>query len=276
MILKLLLPIFLLVTYLSADKIEDQILEFEKKRFSQNPRVEVDDLSIFMKKELAQKGWYGFIVDIKATMAGNKVNAKDIVFSNGEVISSELFDLKTGKSLKDVMTPKLTEKYYDKKRLIAGNHNAKDKIVVFSDPLCPFCMDYVPDVIKHVKKYEDKIALYYYHFPLLAIHPAAAPLVKLMAKAKNDGIKDIEQKVYSVFWDEKFSSKVKDETIVIDAFNKVFKTSYTKEDINSKKINEEIFEDVSMGENVLVQGTPTVFINGEQDKSKLKYEELGK
>ncbi|RXJ91882.1 disulfide bond formation protein DsbA [Arcobacter sp. CECT 8983] len=276
MILKLLIPLILLLSFLNANDTEDKILEFEEKRFSQNPRIEVNDLSIFMKKELSQKGWYGFIVDIKATMAGNNVNAKDIVFSNGEVISSELFDLETGKSLKDLMTPKLTNKYYDKKRLIAGNHNAKDKIVIFSDPLCPFCMDYVPDVIKYVKKHEDKIALYYYHFPLLALHPAAAPLVKLMVKAKHDGIENIEEKIYSIFWDEKFSSKEKDESVVIDAFNKEFKTLYTEEDINSKNINEEIFEDVSMGENVLVQGTPTVFINGEQDKTKLKYEELGK
>lgn len=276
MVLKLLLPLFLLATFINANELEEKVLEFEENRFSKNPRIEVEKLSIFMKKELEVKGWYGFVVDIEASMAGNKVNAKDIVFSNGEVVSSELFDLETGKSLKDLMTPNLTDKYHDKKRLIAGNHNAKDKIVVFSDPLCPFCMDYVPDVIKHVKKYEDKIALYYYHFPLLSIHPAAAPLVKLMAKAKHDGIENIEQKVYSVFWDEKFSSKEKDETIVIDAFNKEFKTSYTKEDINTKEIKEEIFEDVSMGENVLVQGTPTVFINGEQDKSKLKYEKLGK
>ncbi|NVJ53864.1 MAG: thioredoxin domain-containing protein [Campylobacteraceae bacterium] len=276
MILKLLIPIVLLASILNANDMEDKILEFEEKRFSQNPRIEVNDLSIFMKKELSQKGWYGFIVNIKATMAGNNVNAKDIVFSNGKVITSELFNLETGKSLKDIMTPKLTDKYYDKKRLIAGNHNAKDKIVIFSDPLCPFCMDYVPDVIKYVKKHEDKIALYYYHFPLLALHLAAAPLVKLMVKAKHDGIENIEEKMYSVFWDEKFSSKEKDESVIIDAFNKVFKTLYTKEDIDSKKINEEIFEDVSMGENVLVQGTPTVFINGEQDKTKLKYEELGK
>lgn len=276
MILKSLLPIFLVAVFLNADNLENKVLEFEKKRFSQNPRVELNKLSVFMKKELSQKGWYGFIVDIEATMAGNKVNAKDVVFTNGEVVTSELYDLTSGTSLKDVMTPKLTDKYYDKKRLIAGNHNAKDKIVIFSDPLCPFCMDYVPDVIKHVKKYEDKIALYYYHFPLLSIHPAAAPLVRLMAKAKEDGIANIEEKVYSVYWDEKFSSKENDADVIIKAFNKEFKTSYTKKDINSKRVGEEIFEDVKMGEDVLVQGTPTIFINGEQDKSKLKYEMLGK
>lgn len=276
MMFKLLLPVFLLSGLLNANNLEEKVLEFEEKRFSQNPRVEINDLSIYMKKQLPIESWYGFIVDIDANMAGKQVNAKDIVFTNGQIVASELFDLQTGKSLKDLMTPDLTNKYYDKKRLIAGNHNAKDKIVVFSDPLCPFCMDYIPDVIKHVKKYEDKIALYYYHFPLLSIHPAAAPLVKLMAKAKEDGINNIEEKVYSIFWDEKFSSKEQDEDIVIEAFNKVFKTSYKKEDISTEKISKKIFEDVSMGEEVLVQGTPTIYINGKQDKTKLKYEQVGK
>ena len=276
MVLKFLLAILLISTFLYADKMDEQVLEFEKKRFSQNPRVEIQDLSIFMKKDLSMDNWYGFIVDIKVKMGEKNVNAKDIVFSNGTLVSSELFDLKTGKSLKDLMTPNLTKDYYNEDKLIAGTHNAKDKIVIFSDPLCPFCMDFVPDVIKHVKKYDNKIALYYYHFPLLSIHPAAAPLVKLMIKAKEDGIKNIEEKVYSIFWDEQFSSKEQDTNIIINAFNKTFKTSYSDNDINTKKINEEIYEDISMGENVLVQGTPTIFINGEQDNSKLKYENLGK
>ena len=157
MILRVLFATLLLNSFLNAASLEEKVLEFEENRFSKNPRIEVIDVSIFMKKELALKDWYGFIVNVEAKMAGKQIKAKDIVFTNGKVVSSELFDLKTGASLKDFMVPDLTEKYYDKSKLIAGNHNAKDNIVVFSDPLCPFCMDYVPDVIKHVKKYEDKM-----------------------------------------------------------------------------------------------------------------------
>ena len=31
-----------------------------------------------------------------------------------------------------------------------------------------------------------------------------------------------------------------------------------------------------MGEDVMVQGTPTIFVNGEKDSSRLKYEDLKK
>ena len=157
---------------LANDSIDSKVLDFEKNRFSKNKRVEIKDISINLKKQMPQEGWFGYIIDLNVDFAGKAVKAKDVVFSNGELIAPELFDIKTGLALKDLMTPKLTNEYYKDKNLIAGNANAKDKIVVFSDPLCPFCMDYVPDVINYVKKHDKSIALYYYHFPLLRIHPA--------------------------------------------------------------------------------------------------------
>lgn len=265
----------LIGTLFATDSIDDNVIKFEKNRFSQNKRIKVKDVKVNTKKELPQEGWYGYVIDIDASMGGNDVKAKDVVFSNGEIIAPELFDIKTGMPLKDLMNPKLTNKYYNKDRLIAGNINAKDKIVIFSDPLCPFCMDYVPDIINHVKKNSKEIALFYYHFPLLRIHPASGTLVRLMNVAKAKGIKDIELKVYRADWDKYFTAKETDAQKIIDGFNKEFKTSFNLIDVNNKKNNTEIFEDVSMGEEVMVQGTPTIFINGEQDKSKLKYEILG-
>ncbi len=265
----------LLTSLFANDAIDNSVLKFEKKRFSQNKRIEIKDVKINMKKAMPQKGWYGYIIDLEASMAGNDITAKDIVFSNGEVIAPELFDMKTGMPLKDLMKPKLSDNYYDKTKLIAGNHNAKNKIVIFSDPLCPFCMDYVPDVISHVQRNKDSLALYYYHFPLVRIHPAAVPLTALMNAAKEKGMKDIELKVYRADWDKYFDSKEKNSQKIIDAFNKEFKTSYTIVDVTKKHIQDEISKDMRMGEEMMVQGTPTIFINGEQDKSKLKYETLG-
>jgi len=259
-----------------ANSIDDKVIKFEKNRFSKNKRIEIKNVSINTKKELSIEGWSGYIIDIDAVMAGNPIKAKDIVFSNGKTIAPELFDINSGASLKDMMTPTLDSKYHDKSKLIFGNHNAKDKIVVFSDPLCPFCMDYMPDVINHVKKNSKDIALYYYHFPLVQLHPAAKTLVRLMNVAKEKGIKDIELKVYKIDWDKHFSEKEKDPKKIIDGFNKEFNTSITFADINNKKMNDEILHDIKMGEEVMVQGTPTIFINGEKDKTKLKYETLGK
>ena len=265
----------LLSSLFATDTMDNSVLEFEKTRFSKNKRIEIKDVKVNLKKQMPQKGWYGYIIDLDAKMAGNDVKAKDVVFSNGQIIAPELFDIKTGMSLKELMKPKLTSSYYDKGHLIAGNENAKDKIVIFSDPLCPFCMDYVPDVISHVKRNEKEIALYYYHFPLLKLHPAAEPLSRLMVVAKRDGIKDIELKVYRADWDKYFDSKEGNTQKILDAFNKEFNTTYLLKDINKKELSDEVFKDLNMGEELMIQGTPTIFINGELDKSKLKYEMLG-
>lgn len=260
---------------LYANSMDNAIIDFEKNRFSKNSRVEIQNVEINTKIKVPVENWYGYVIDIRATVQNKSVNAKDIIFSNGKVVSPELIDLKTGKSLKGLLQPKLTNEYYNKEHFIAGNANAKDKIVIFSDPLCPFCIDYVPEVIKHVNKNKEEIALYYYHFPLLKLHPAAATLTKAMEVAKEKGIKNIELNVYHTDWEEYFKSDSNDEKKILDAFNKVFKTNITLEEINSQKIKTLVENDILMGDDVMVKGTPTVFVNGEKDNTRLKYEGLG-
>ena len=275
--LKILSALSLCTTLLSANINDEDIIKFEENRVGLNPNVEVLNVEVSFKKQMPLENWYGYILDVQAQIPTSEdsskvVNVKDIIFTNGQYVSLDLLDLKTGKSLKSLVAPTLTKEYYKKDRLIAGNHNAKDKIVIFSDPLCPFCMDYVPDVINYVNKNSDNIALYYYHFPLLRIHPAAGPLSQIMEVAKHKNIKDLELKVYEIDWDKYFDSKSIDRKKILEAFNKELKTNISLDEIN--KVN--IQDDIKMGEDVMVQGTPTIFINGKKDNTKEKYKTLGK
>ena len=272
---KLLSTTLLLSVSLYANN-DNSVIEFEKKRVSQNPNVTIKEVSINTKKEIPLAGWNGYILDVKVNVQGKDVNAKDILFSDGKYISLDLIDSTTGKSLKDLVTPNLTSNYHDKAKLIAGNHEAKDKIVIFSDPLCPYCIDYVPEVIKYVQKNSDSIALYYYHFPLLSIHPAAGTLVKLIDIAKHKGIKDAELKTYQIDWEKYFDVKSTDAKVILEAFNKEFKTDIKLDELSKAEITKTIDSDIAMGEDVMVQGTPTIFINGVKDSTRLKYEDLGK
>jgi protein-disulfide isomerase len=265
-----------MATSLSAIAIDSDIIEFEKKRFASNKQIELKNVELYFKQELVQKDWYAYILNIDANYQGKPVKFKDIVFSNGIVVAPELIDIKTGNSLKDSVVPTLSAKYYNKANLLLGNPNAQDKIVVFSDPLCPFCMDYIPDVIKHVKQNEAKVALYYYHFPLLQIHPASQTLTKLMDVAFEMGVKDIVLRTYTANWDAYFTEKESDEKKILEAFNKEFNLNITLAQIQDKKIEDKILNDIAMGEDVLVQGTPTIFINGQYDKAKTKFLETGK
>ena len=272
---KLLSTTLLLSVSLYANN-DNSVIEFEKKRVSQNPNVTIKEVSINTKKKIPLAGWNGYILDVKVNVQGKDVNAKDILFSDGKYISLDLIDSTTGKSLKDLVTPNLTSNYHDKAKLIAGNHEAKDKIVIFSDPLCPYCIDYVPEVIKYVQKNSDSIALYYYHFPLLSIHPAAGTLVKLIDIAKHKGIKDAELKTYQIDWEKYFDVKSTDAKVILEAFNKEFKTDIKLDELSKAEITKTIDSDIAMAEEVMVQGTPTIFVNGVKDSTRLKYETLGK
>lgn len=271
--LKLLISTALLGSTLMASN--DAIIEFEKMRFSKNPQIVVKDIKINTKKKI-NNNWDGYIIDITATVQDKELQAKDMIFSNGEVVAPDLLDIKTGKSLKELLSPELSDVYHNKGHLIAGNHKAKDKIVIFSDPLCPFCMDYVPDIIKYVKKNAQTVALYYYHFPLLQLHPASKVLTELMHVAKQKGEKEVELRTYNIDWSQYFSEEEKEATKIIDAFNKEFKLNISLEEIKNKKVHQAILTDIKMGEDVMVQGTPTIFINKIKDNTKLKYETLGK
>ena len=272
---KLLSTTLLLSVSLYANN-DNSVIEFEKSRVSQNPNVTIKEISINTKKEIPLAGWNGYILDVKVNVQGKDVNAKDILFSDGKYISLDLIDSTTGKSLKDLVTPNLTSNYHDKAKLIAGNHEAKDKIVIFSDPLCPYCIDYVPEVIKYVQKNSDSIALYYYHFPLLSIHPAAGTLVKLIDIAKHKGIKDAELKTYQIDWEKYFDVKSTDAKVILEAFNKEFKIDIKLDELSKAEITKTIDSDIAMAEEVMVQGTPTIFVNGVKDSTRLKYETLGK
>ena len=272
---KLLSTTLLLSVSLYANN-DNSVIEFEKSRVSQNPNVTIKEVSINTKKEIPLAGWNGYILDVKVNVQGKDVNAKDILFSDGKYISLDLIDSTTGKSLKDLVTPNLTSNYHDKAKLIAGNHEAKDKIVIFSDPLCPYCIDYVPEVIKYVQKNSDSIALYYYHFPLLSIHPAAGTLVKLIDIAKHKGIKDAELKTYQIDWEKYFDVKSTDAKVILEAFNKEFKIDIKLDELSKAEITKTIDSDIAMAEEVMVQGTPTIFVNGVKDSTRLKYETLGK
>ncbi|WP_198304640.1 DsbA family protein [Arcobacter vandammei] len=270
--------LFVLSTLLGASLFanDNLVLDYEKKRVSQNPNVKVKDIKINTKKDLTISGWTGYILDIDAVIQGKDIKAKDFLFTNGTHIAPELIDIKTMQSMKDVIIPNLTDKYYTKANFIAGNEKAKNKVVLFSDPLCPFCMDYIPTVINEVNKNKENIALYYYAFPLMQIHPASLPLSKMIDIAHNKGVADIVTKAYTTDWSKHFDEKTTDEAKILEAFNKELGTNIKIEELNKKDINDKISKDINMGDDVMVSGTPTIYVNGVKESPKFNFDTLGK
>ncbi len=280
LMLKSLMIISLLSSSLYANSYDAKILKYEKKRVSHllaRIQGKLKAVNIALKKNIKQDGWIGYVFTLDMKIKGKVVSQKDFLFAKGNLIAPELIDLKTNKSYKDQMFPTLSIKFYNKQHLIAGRSNAKHSLVLFSDPLCPICLDEVPNLIKTVKKHPTLFALYYYPMPL-DMHPTAKTFVKAAYIAHKQGIKDIDYKLYNYnriqfngfkpFYDQ---YKEKNNQKALDYFNKYFKTNITMSEIDEPKWETKLVKDLNMAEDAFAQGTPTLYLDGIIDKSREKY-----
>ncbi|WP_333804295.1 DsbA family protein [Sulfurospirillum sp.] len=275
LMLKLLTTIIALssLSLFAADinaELDQKVTTFLQKAVSTNESYTFEKAIILKKEEMKDlAGWMVYFVriDLKLTkQEGKKISVNDIVFTNGKILSKDFVDINSGRSIKGSYSLDVEASAYNKEHLLAGDFNAPHKIVVFSDPLCPFCMDFVPEVIADVQKHPETFALFYYHFPL-NIHPAAPTLVKAMLLAEIQGDKEIVQKVYKEFFDIKES----DEKAILGIFNKALNKNFTVAQINQAHIIKQLDSDQELANNLMVNGTPTIYFDGKKDDTKRTY-----
>jgi hypothetical protein len=259
-----------LTSNLFAKDLDEKLLKFEKRRISKNSQIKLKDIKLSFKKDL-KNGWFGYVYGISVTIKGKNIDAKDIIFSNGDMISPDLINLKNNISFKRLMYPILDEKYYKKRFLIAGDLNASHKMVVFSDPLCPICTEVVPELIKDVNKNPNKLALFYIHMPL-DMHPTAKTIAKAIILGKKNNIKDIEYLTYTADFEKDFDPYSEtDNKKVLKIFNKKLNTNFTMQQLNAKDINDELKLELDLSDKAMIQGTPTLFFDGAIDPTRDKY-----
>ncbi len=262
--LKLLSIVILLSSFLEASNAD--IENFLKKSFSKNPNIVKLDVKVKQKLKLKRlKSWDAYVVSISATVktkAKNRTIKQNMVwFSNGEIITPDLLDIKTTKSLKDTDLNLFRNKFYKKENLISGNPDAKHKVVIFSDPLCPFCKRLVPKALKFMMKQPKKYAIYYFHLPLLAIHPASETIVKAAIVAEKQGKKDVILNIYKI----KISAHESNVKKILKAFNKVMKTDIKESDINKPSVLKQLEDDEEVSASLMVSGTPSLYFDGKKD-----------
>lgn len=274
LMLKLLATSLLLVSFVNASDAGENLIEYLDDKYSENTNIKTLELEIEEEVSLEElKGWKAYIVVLKATLKAkpnNVIKQKVIWFSNGKIITKELTSLKTGESLTAAVRPKFKAEYYKKENLIYGNKDAEHKVAIFSDPLCPFCRNFVPGAIEDMRNQPKKFAVYYYHFPLPSIHPASVPLVKAAAAAELKGFKDVVLNLYKVQVDP----REKDINKVVAAFNKAVGSKLVPADLITPEVTKQINYDLRTAENVMVSGTPTLYLDGVIDKTKKKYQKI--
>lgn len=252
-----------------------EVVSFLKKGIGNNPNISNLEVEINGKQNVSgMKGWQAYFVSIEADVkqgAENRhINQNGTYFVSGDVIAPELVNVKTGERYNDTVAPEFNPAYYTKANLISGDANAKNKVVIFSDPLCPFCRRYVPEAINYMAKYPKTFALYYYHFPLAQLHPAAVALSKAAIAAEQNGMENVTLLMYQV----EIDPNEKNEQKIIDAFNKTFKSKLTVTDLRRPSVVKQFEFDQKAVRAMMVNGTPTVFFNGDKDAKKMKYKDV--
>lgn len=270
---KLLATTTLLSSALVAQNSDELVKEYLEKNFKNNPNVKSLSITIVDKTPLVDpKGWEGYIIRVDATVEaqGQKrdVSQKMVYFAKDNILAPDLFDMDTGESLKGLVQPSFKKEFYTKENLIYGDVNAKHRVAIFSDPLCPFCSRFVPKAIEDMKKDPKKFAIYYYHFPLAGLHPAAVELAKAAIVVEQNGRKNVVLDLYKV----KIDSKERDVKKILAAFNKTLGTKVQEKDLLKASVVKQFEEDQRIAREMMVQGTPTLFFDDKLDKTKRKYE----
>jgi len=254
-----------------------EIEDYKMSIFKNSKQATIKSVKVISREPIeGYADWEAATILLEFTIdrGGKKqtIKAPDMVFVKGDVMSDDLINLKKMKSAKDMFRPKPDASYYNAEHLIAGHKDAKNKIVVFSDPLCPFCRDIVPDMIAAAAKNPSKLAVYHYSFPLISIHPASESIVKAELSVRN-GIKnktDFMMKLYKT----DVEPNETDDGKIAAKLNSELGVKIQKSDIERKDVQKEYDEELQRAYKLLIRGTPTVYLNGEIDQTKAKTNQL--
>ena len=254
---------------------EKEVVKFLKESIGKNPNIISLDVKVVDKKDMQKpKGWQAYIVSFegkaKVGKDERKISQKSIYFVKDGVLATEMIDLKTGEKLNDTITPEFKEEFYKKSNLLYGDENAAHRVAIFSDPLCPFCKSFVPAALEYMKKYPKDFAVYYYHFPLEGLHPASPTICRAAIYLELQGDKDSIFKIYNL----SVNAAEKDEQKILDAINSSLGTSITKQNIHSMMVESQFEEDKNIADALLVNGTPSVYFDGEKDTTKKRYKNV--
>ncbi|HEX2735125.1 MAG TPA: thioredoxin domain-containing protein [Polyangiaceae bacterium] len=151
-----------------------------------------------------------------------------------------------------------------------GPKTSKVTIVEFSDFQCPFCAK-AANVTSQIKeKYGDKVHFVFRQFPL-SFHQNAAGAAQAALAANAQG-------KFWEFHDEMFKNQA---GLARPDLEKLAKTlglnvDKFKQDLDSAALKPRVDADVKMGEDVMVQGTPTMFINGKRISNPTDFDAVSK
>jgi len=205
-------------------------------------------------------------VNIKLGSVTRKRTVNQVAFTKGNKIAFSLKD-KSNQDYKNILKPKVPAEAYDDEHLLLGDKNAKHKLLVLSDPFCPYCQEIVPKLIDDVKAHPKLFSLYYYHLPLLRIHPASDTATRAMLIFQKRGELEHLKSMYHLV----VNPREINADVILKAIKDKTGVKIKRVDIYSDEINHALKVDKILKKRLMITGTPTIFVDGLWDPTRTKY-----
>ncbi|MDR1451146.1 MAG: thioredoxin domain-containing protein [Helicobacteraceae bacterium] len=247
--------------------VSDTKLEETARVVMQNsPNVALKKARVIKRYPLNEiEGWEAVAmqwdVDLKQGAQTREVSDVVVWFAGKSRVAPDIIRVNSGDSLKSEIKGDVKAEHYRADHLIAGNANATHKVIAFSDPLCPACRQTIPALLKAASENPDKIAVYYYAMPTHGVSPT---LMKAAIASRLAGVKNPERAMYET----DLAVKTGDDLEALKIFNETFKTKYELKDINAPAVLEHYNADQKAASELLINSTPSIFINGKFDPKR--------
>ncbi len=214
----IILPIILIATTVFGASNEQIIKHFKSQ-------IPVPNIKITVTSRKALSNGLAYV---SLFLTDGKGSQKISVFTQGDYIFSDVIDVKTGENLKDKImrgeiNKNIAEVYKNEKPeniISLGHDRAKETLVIFSDPECPFCKKELDNIENELKEYNIKMIF-------TPVHERSALkksylIYKNIKMAKTDAEKI---KIIRKYFDSETDEKVSDENIkkIDDLRQKYFK-----------------------------------------------------
>jgi protein-disulfide isomerase len=140
---------------------------------------------------------------------------------------------------------------------VTGAGKAPITIVEFSDFQCPYCIAATPEIQALLKAYPQQVKLIFKEFPLETHSQAFGAATAALAAHKQGKF----WAMHDAMFEHRDLSKP---NLIAMAKAAGLDLARFEKDMDSKEIRDAIAKDVADGDHANVEGTPTIFINGQR------------
>lgn len=185
--------------------------------------------------------------------------------------SQGLLKITAFQKLYDFVVPLSSIGYVKDKSL----NNPKVTLVEFADYECPYCVQTHATIEKLLSHFKGKIQFVFRDFPLSTIHPLAMPAA-IAAKCASEQNKYWE--MHNLLFDRNPTTGLTEESFNIFAEKlnlDVKKFKECNKDTDQSR-QHAILKDIEEANNIGINATPTLFINGVKIDGSMNFEELKK